>query len=138
MPKSKTKPIYRETKFGILSVTEIEALITDGVANVNTFLLRECENLPIGAKTAKELHEKIAGHVFAEAKGFIDRAKISPRQELQLKRQAVIRMTRHSTEIEGNRLDMKQVEALYANKKIDAPDRDVYEVKKLFKRAEIY
>ena len=65
----------------------------------------------------------------AEAKGFIDRAKILPKQELQLKRQAIIRMTHHSTEIEGNRLDIKQVAALYANKKINAPDRDVYEVK---------
>ena len=67
---SKTKPTYRETKFGILSVKEIEALITDGVANVNAFLLREFENLPIGIKTAKELHGKIAGHVFEEAGNF--------------------------------------------------------------------
>lgn len=67
---SKTKTSYRETKFGIISVTEIEALITDGVANVNAFLLREFDNLPIGAKTAKELHEKIAGHVFDEAGSF--------------------------------------------------------------------
>ncbi|MFA6171001.1 MAG: Fic family protein [Patescibacteria group bacterium] len=65
----------------------------------------------------------------AEAKGIIDRAKILPQQELRLRRQAIIRMTYHSTEIEGNRLNMGQVEALYAKKKIDAPDRDVYEVK---------
>lgn len=67
---SKTKPSYRETKFGILSVSEIEAMITDGVANANAFLLREFEHLPIGVKTAKELHEKIAGHVFDEAGSF--------------------------------------------------------------------
>ena len=65
----------------------------------------------------------------AEAKGIIDRAKILPQQELRLRRQAIIRMTHHSTEIEGNRLNMGQVEALYAKKKIDAPDRDIYEVK---------
>src|SRR3989344_2315273 len=65
----------------------------------------------------------------AEAKGIIDRAKILPQQELRLRRQAVIRMTHHSTEIEGNHLNMGQVEALYAKKKIDAPDRDIYEVK---------
>ena len=65
----------------------------------------------------------------AESKGFIDRAKILPQQELQLRRQAVIRMTHHSTEIEGNRLNIGQVEALYSNKKIDASDRDIYEVK---------
>ena len=68
MPK--TKPSYRETKFGILSVAEIEALITDGVANVNAFLLREFKNLPININTAKNLHEKIAGHVFVEAGNF--------------------------------------------------------------------
>ncbi|PKL72057.1 hypothetical protein CVV26_03200 [Candidatus Kuenenbacteria bacterium HGW-Kuenenbacteria-1] len=67
---SKTKPTYRETRFGILSVGEIEALITDGVANVNAFLLREYENLPISVKIAKELHKKIAGHVFDEAGNF--------------------------------------------------------------------
>mgnify|MGYP001559680308 FL=1 len=65
----------------------------------------------------------------AEAKGIIDRAKILPQQEIKLRRQAIIRMTHHSTEIEGNKLNMGQVEALYAKKKIDAPDRDIYEVK---------
>jgi len=65
----------------------------------------------------------------AEAKGIIERAKILPQQEIRLRRQAIIRMTHHSTEIEGNQLNMGQVEALYVNKKIDAPDRDIYEVK---------
>ena len=65
----------------------------------------------------------------AETKSTIDHAKILPQQEIKLRRQAVIRMTHHSTEIEGNQLNMVQVEALYANKKIDAPDRDIYEVK---------
>jgi Fic family protein len=76
--------------------------------------------------TDKILHNLTA---IAEAKGAIDRAKILPRQELRLRRQAVIRMTHHSTEIEGNQLNLGQVEALYANKKVDAPDRDIYEVK---------
>lgn len=67
---SKTKPSYRETKFGILSLSEIEAMITDGVANVNAFLLREFENLPISINTARELHEKIASHIFSEAGNF--------------------------------------------------------------------
>jgi len=67
--------------------------------------------------------------VIAEAKGIIDRAKILPQQEIKLRRQAIIRMTHHSTEIEGNQLNLGQVEALYAKKKIDAPDRDIYEVK---------
>jgi Fic family protein len=65
----------------------------------------------------------------AEAKGIIDRAKILPQQEIKLRRQAIIRMTHHSTEIECNKLNMWHVEALYAKKKVDAPDRDIYEVK---------
>ena len=78
-----------------------------------------------------KLSNKILSNLtaIAEAKGIIDRAKILPQQELRLRRQAIIRMTHHSTEIEGNRLNVAQVEALYAKKKIDAPDRDIYEVK---------
>lgn len=64
----------------------------------------------------------------AEAKGIIEKAKLFPKHELRLKRQAMIRMSHSSTAIEGNVLDILQVEALYANKKIDAPARDVYEV----------
>src|SRR3989339_209041 len=81
---------------------------------------------PIFKYTDKILSDLTA---IAEAKGIIDRAKILPQQEIKLRRQAIIRMTHHSTEIEGNQLNMVQVEALYANKKIDAPDRDIYEVK---------
>lgn len=65
----------------------------------------------------------------AEARGIINRAKILPQQEIKLRRHAIIRMTHHSTEIEGNQLNINQVEALYAKKRIDAPDRDIYEVK---------
>ncbi|MFA5248548.1 MAG: Fic family protein [Patescibacteria group bacterium] len=69
----------------------------------------------------------------AEAKAIIERAKILPQQELKLRRQAIIRMTHSSTAIEGNRLSIDQIDALYANKKIDAPDREVYEVKNYLK-----
>ncbi|MFA6098805.1 MAG: Fic family protein [Patescibacteria group bacterium] len=72
----------------------------------------------------------------AEAKAVIEHARILPQQELRLRRQAVIRMTHHSTEIEGNRLDIAQVEALYAHRKIDAPARDIYEVKNYLKALE--
>lgn len=65
----------------------------------------------------------------AEAKAVIEKAKILPQQELHLRREAIVRMTHHSTEIEGNRLNMQQVSALYAHRKVDAPDRDIHEVK---------
>jgi len=64
----------------------------------------------------------------AESKVVIERAKILPQQEIKLRRQALVRMTHSSTAIEGNRLNINEVEALLAHKKIDAPQREIYEV----------
>ncbi|MDO8512480.1 MAG: Fic family protein [bacterium] len=64
----------------------------------------------------------------AEAKAVIERAKILPKQELRLRRQAMVRMAHASTGIEGNELNIHQVEALANHKKIDATARDIYEV----------
>lgn len=69
----------------------------------------------------------------AEAKVIINRAKILPQNELRLRRQALIRMTHSSTAIEGNKLDIQQVEALLADKRVDAPGRDVFEVQNYLK-----
>jgi len=69
----------------------------------------------------------------AESKVLVDRAKLLPKNEIRLRRQALIRMTHSSTEIEGNILNIKQVEKLLADKKIDAPERDIYEVQNYFK-----
>ncbi|MFA5086560.1 MAG: Fic family protein [Candidatus Paceibacterota bacterium] len=65
----------------------------------------------------------------AEARIVIEKAKILPMIELKLRRQAIIRMTHSSTAIEGNKLVSEQVAALFADKKIDAPERDIYEAK---------
>lgn len=64
----------------------------------------------------------------AEAKAVIERAKILPQQELRLRRAALARMTHSSTAIEGNNLELYQVEALLAHKKIEAAARDIHEV----------
>lgn len=69
----------------------------------------------------------------AEAKAIIERAKILLSQELRLRRQALIRMTHSSTAIEGNILNIHQVEALFQGKKIDAPLRDIHEAKNYLK-----
>lgn len=69
----------------------------------------------------------------SEAKAIIEKAKILPSQELNLRRQALIRMTHSSTAIEGNILNVAQVEAVLKGKKIDAPARDIYEVKNYLK-----
>lgn len=65
----------------------------------------------------------------AEARAVIEKAKILPQHELKLRRQAIIRMTHSSTAIEGNMLLADQIAAIYADKKIDAPERDICEAK---------
>ena len=62
-------------------------------------------------------------------KAIIDRARILPAAEIKLRRQAILRMTHSSTAIEGNRLNLPQIEAIYTHKTIDAPEREIYEVK---------
>jgi Fic family protein len=69
----------------------------------------------------------------AEAKSIVERARLLPKQELKLRRQALIRMTHSSTAIEGNVLNVREVEAVAANKKVDAPERDIYEVENYLK-----
>jgi Fic family protein len=69
----------------------------------------------------------------AESRTMIERAKILPKQELKLRRQALIRMTHSSTAIEGNKLNINEVEALLARRKIDAPQREIYEVQNYIK-----
>jgi Fic family protein len=64
----------------------------------------------------------------AEARVIIERAKILPKQELRLRRQALVRMSHSSTAIEGNRLNLREVEALLMKQKIAASDRDIFEV----------
>lgn len=69
----------------------------------------------------------------AETKAVIERAKLLPQAEIQLRHQALIRMTAASTAIEGNNLNLRQVEAVYARKRINAPVRDIYEVQNYLK-----
>jgi len=69
----------------------------------------------------------------AEARAMIGRAKLLPKQELRLRRQALIRMTHSSTSIEGNILNLHQVEAVVSHQKVDAPARDIYEVENYLK-----
>lgn len=67
--------------------------------------------------------------VIAEGRAIIERAKLLPKQEVKLRRQALIRMTHSSTSIEGNMLNRREVEAIANMQNVDAPSRDVYEVK---------
>lgn len=68
-----------------------------------------------------------------EARILIEKAKILPKQEINLRRQALIRMTHNSTSIEGNVLSLKEVESIVNGFKVDAPTRDIYEVENYLK-----
>lgn len=86
-------------------------------------------------KPAYKLTNKIVKMLteIAEVKVVIERARLLPKQELRLRKRALIRMTQSSTAIEGNTLNAREVEALYDHKKIDAPAREIYEVENYLK-----
>lgn len=54
---------------------------------------------------------------------------IQPKEELMLKKQAILSMVHHSTAIEGNTLNEYEINKVLAGKKIDALEREIYEVK---------
>lgn len=54
---------------------------------------------------------------------------IHPKEEYRLKRAAMISIVHHSTAIEGNTLNEFEIQKVLAGGKIDAPAREIYEVK---------
>lgn len=64
---SKTTPSYRETKFGILSISEIEGVIFDNLIQTKAFLLRNYPTLPWNIDTFLHIHLLLCGSHFAEA-----------------------------------------------------------------------
>lgn len=54
--------------------------------------------------------------------------KIQPKEELLLKKEAVLSMVHNSTAIEGNRLNELEVKKVLEGKVVDAGFRDIYEV----------
>ncbi len=69
----------------------------------------------------------------AEIKVVIERARMFPKNELKLRRQALVRMSHSSTAIEGNQLNTFEVDALLRHRKVDAPQRDIFEVQNYIK-----
>ena len=65
----------------------------------------------------------------AETRSLVLHTSILPRQEAKLRRQALIRMIHSSTSIEGNILNRYEVEKILKGQKVDAPQRDIFEVK---------
>lgn len=65
----------------------------------------------------------------AEAKGIIERSRVLPLNELQLKRQAMIRQVHTSTSIEGNKLAEYQVDKVLSGLSVVADSQSIQEVK---------
>lgn len=65
----------------------------------------------------------------AEIKVTIERSRVLPLNELQLKREALIRMVHTSTSIEGNRLAEHQVDRVLSGMSVAADDKSILEVK---------
>lgn len=65
----------------------------------------------------------------AEIKSVVERSRVLPLNELQLKREALIRMVHTSTSIEGNQLAEHQVDRVLSGMSVAADDRSILEVK---------
>lgn len=64
----------------------------------------------------------------AEIKAAVERSRVLPLNEAQLRRQAILRMAYTSTSIEGNKLAQFEVGKVYEGKKVTAPQKDIAEV----------
>ncbi|MFA5933212.1 MAG: Fic family protein [Microgenomates group bacterium] len=65
----------------------------------------------------------------AEIKAIVERSKVLPLNEAQLKRQAIVRMAHTSTSIEGNPLAEFQVDKVLAGMSVNADSKSIAEVR---------
>lgn len=63
----KTSGTYKETKYGVLAINEIERRIMDNVVQTQKYILRYGDQLTIDEDFTKDLHQLIAGSVFEQA-----------------------------------------------------------------------
>lgn len=64
----------------------------------------------------------------AEIKAAVERSRVLPLNEAQLRRQAILRMAHTSTSIEGNKLAQFEVGKVFEGKQVMAPRKDILEV----------
>lgn len=69
----------------------------------------------------------------AEIKAIIERSRVLPLNEAQLRRQAILRMAHTSTSIEGNALAEFEVGKVFEGQTVRAPQKDVLEVQNYYK-----
>src|SRR3990167_1369294 len=65
----------------------------------------------------------------AEIKSIVERSRVLPKREIELRRQAIVRMVHTSTSIEGNELAEFQVNKVLANEPVKAEPKSIKEVK---------
>ena len=68
----------------------------------------------------------------AEIKAVIERSRVLPLNEAQLRRQAILRMAHTSTSIEGNKLAQFEVGKVLEGKSVRAPQKDILEVENYY------
>lgn len=69
----------------------------------------------------------------AEIKAVVERSRVLPLNEAQLRRQAILRMAHTSTSIEGNRLAQFEVGKVIEGKTVRGPQKDILEVENYYK-----
>lgn len=65
----------------------------------------------------------------SEIKTIVERSRVLPKSEIELKRQAVVRMVHTSTSIEGNKLAQFQVSKVLSDQPVKADPHSIQEVK---------
>ncbi len=68
----------------------------------------------------------------AEIKAAVERSRVLPLNEAQLRRQAILRMAHTSTSIEGNKLAQFEVGKVLEGKTVRAPQKDILEVENYY------
>lgn len=81
------------------------------------------------------INSKILSNIteIVEIKAIIERSKVLPLNEAQLRRQAILRMAHTSTSIEGNKLAQFEVGKVIEGKSVRAPQKDIQEVENYYK-----
>lgn len=69
----------------------------------------------------------------AEIKAAVERSRVLPLNEAQLRRQAILRMAHTSTSIEGNKLAQFEVGKVLEGKSVRASQKDILEVENYYK-----
>lgn len=85
------------------------------------------------------INSKILANIaeIVEIKAVVERSRVLPLNEAQLRRQAILRMAHTSTSIEGNKLAQFEVGKVIEGKTVRAPQKDIIEVENYYKALQL-